>query len=363
MHIIFRTDASVSIGSGHVMRCLSLATELAKRGAEILFILRGFEGEMSAQVKRRGFACELLPLPAVDYQITDEDPAHASWLGVGWLEDAEETIERIGTREVDWMIVDHYGIDHRWHKKVRSKASRVMVIDDLADRKLDCDLLLDQNYYKDASQRYSKLVDEKSRCLLGPRYMLLRDEFLNKRIPCDQRQSIDTVVVFMGGGDPTNETSKVLNALERFSSQLNKIHVIVGSANPNHQEVEELCDRMDNAECYRDVANMSDFFAMSDLAIGAGGVATLERCYMGLPSVIMITAENQVRTTTDIGETGAIINLGWNIDVSEDELSEKFENLRLQPSKLKKMCHESIQMFERDGFVGLHGIYEVLLDY
>ena len=148
MLVIFRTDASLQIGTGHVMRCLTLADELVKKGANCRFICREHEGHLLAMIQERGYTATALPSDSGMMKSGSEagTPLYQSWLGADWLTDLEQTKNAIGSKTIDWLIVDHYSLDARWEGAMRSACVSLMVIDDLADRKHDCDLLLDQNF-------------------------------------------------------------------------------------------------------------------------------------------------------------------------------------------------------------------------
>jgi len=152
MRIAFRTDASSQIGTGHAMRCLTLADALREQDAECQFVCREHEGHLMGYIRSRGHDTHALPRtrPSSSFE---SDLAHASWLGVDWQTDAAQTRQALGNAALDWLIVDHYALDRPWESALRSSCKRIMVIDDLADRQHDCDLLLDQNYGSSA-ERY-----------------------------------------------------------------------------------------------------------------------------------------------------------------------------------------------------------------
>lgn len=156
MRMAFRTDASSRIGTGHVMRCLTLADALREQGSECQFVCREHEGHLIGHIRSRGYKAHALPRSSANTSF-ESDLAHASWLDVDWQTDADQTQEALGSEAVDWLIVDHYALDQRWESALRSSCKRIMVIDDLADRQHDCDLLLDQNYGSSA-ERYHGLV-------------------------------------------------------------------------------------------------------------------------------------------------------------------------------------------------------------
>ena len=172
MKTVFRADASTEIGTGHVMRCLSLANRLRRAGHASYFICRDLPGNLASFIEGCDFKVHLLPAPPskVAGCVTASEPPHARWLGVPWDVDARDTagaLQQLGA-DIDWLVVDHYAIDSHWEASLRPFANGIMVIDDLADRRHDCDLLLDQNLSRNAEQRYQGKVMEDCRLLLGP---------------------------------------------------------------------------------------------------------------------------------------------------------------------------------------------------
>src|SRR5215469_9326625 len=182
VNVVFRGDASSAIGAGHIMRCLTLAVALREAGASVSFVCRETEGHLCDRVEAKGFRVVRLARwgsGALHNQTAQE----TRWLGADWKQDAEQTLAALRTfsGQVDWLIADNYAIDYRWEGALRAAVGRIMVIDDLADRSHDCDLLLDQNFYRDIARRYDALVPERAIRLLGPRYALLRPEFASTR--------------------------------------------------------------------------------------------------------------------------------------------------------------------------------------
>ena len=178
MRVFFRVDASSQIGTGHLVRCLTLADRLHSQGAEITFICRAHADDHCDLIKDSRFRLDRLPQPN-GLARKSSDVRYASWLGVGWQEDARETqtaIENTGC-DADWLVVDHYGIDGRWESFLRDTVERILVIDDIADREHDCDLLVDQNLVSEMHTRYEGKTPDGSRRLLGPKYALLQEEY------------------------------------------------------------------------------------------------------------------------------------------------------------------------------------------
>jgi UDP-2,4-diacetamido-2,4,6-trideoxy-beta-L-altropyranose hydrolase len=307
-YVVFRVDASVLIGTGHVMRCLTLADALLSNGYEAIFICRRLTGNVGTYIEGRGFQVEWL-----------EDTADTQT--VQCLKDAEGSAVIINglSQSVDWLIVDHYEIDHKWEKLMKPHVNRIMVIDDLANREHLCDLLLDQNLSVDRELRYHDLVPPHCKLLIGPRYLLLRPSFYkSKHLLSKRKGSLEKLLVFFGGSDPTNETIKALQALADVELTSVQTTVIIGASNPNAERIAELCHGVENVQLHVQVENMADYIVQADFALGAGGVAMWERCFLGLPSAITIVADNQKDSVLAAERCGAVWNLGWHVQMDSE---------------------------------------------
>jgi UDP-2,4-diacetamido-2,4,6-trideoxy-beta-L-altropyranose hydrolase len=291
------------------MRCLSLADTLREAGVDVSFICRDLEGSIAGQIEARGYPVHLLPKPVDTSRSALADGSY-DWLGVSVQQDANETLAVIGkSGGTDWLVVDHYGLDSTWERELRPVARHIMVIDDLANRDHDCDLLLDQNLYEDASRRYRERVTAQCRQLLGPRYALLRRDFAEARERQPTRTGqVKRLLVFFGSYDPLNYTAIALQGLRLLDSSLH-VDIVSGSRNPHLAEISNSCRELPNATLHCDTPNISSLMAQADLAIGAGGSTTWERACMGLPSVVLTLAENQRELTATLAERGVIISL------------------------------------------------------
>lgn len=326
VNCVIRTDASVEMGTGHVMRSLTLAKQLLREGVEVTFICREFLGNGISLIQNEGFKCITLPV------YFKSNPWQ--WTMENWQLDAEETKEVIENlrKKIDLLIVDHYSIDIRWEKKLRKFVEHIMVIDDLANRQHDCDLLLDQNYYLNIEERYQGLVPEQCVQMLGPNYVLLRDEFLSidpQKIKRDG--NVNNVLVFFGGSDPTGETLKTLRAIHELNLRNIKFDIVVGAANLNKKEIKEICELIPNVAFHLQVTNMAELMLNADLSIGAGGTATWERCYLRLPSLTIIVADNQLEMSKAVHVKGVSLNMGMTNKVSVESI--KYELLSLLNNK------------------------------
>lgn len=347
MKIAFRTDASVRIGTGHVMRCLTLAEELRDKGADVAFISRKLSGHLCTLVEKKGYQVFRLPGNGAD-----------------WQQDADETGRAItkwgGT--VSWLIVDHYGIDRGWEEKLRPLAHKIMVIDDLADRPHDCDMLLDQNLHQHAEGRYVDLVPRGCTTLLGPGYALLRQEFKEARRTLRQRDgSVNRILVFLGGSDESNETAKVLAALRLLHLPDLAVDVVIGSTNQNKEAIRQACSELPRTTCLEQVSNMAELMSCADLAIGAGGTATWERCFLGLPSISIVIADNQREITETVAAAGATLNLGQAGGTGSEQIAEAVRALITNRSQCKTMGKKAFQIMQRGHAVGAEAVAQKLM--
>ncbi|WP_222115808.1 UDP-2,4-diacetamido-2,4,6-trideoxy-beta-L-altropyranose hydrolase [Chromobacterium vaccinii] len=233
--IYFRVDASLSIGSGHVIRCLTLANALVGHGAQCTFICRTHEGNLLELIEEQGHKVFALAPLAQDFSGKKVSFSGDDWLGVSWEQDAIETCACFGDEIADWLVVDHYSLDYRWEKKLKDRYRQLMVIDDLADRNHACDVLLDQNLGRKIED-YSQLVPSHAVVLAGPHYALLRKEFSKCRLLSLNRRSslrLERLLITMGGVDKENLTGKILDALSLCDLSSNiEVTVVLGRHSP-----------------------------------------------------------------------------------------------------------------------------------
>jgi UDP-2,4-diacetamido-2,4,6-trideoxy-beta-L-altropyranose hydrolase len=339
MKIVFRVDASILIGSGHVMRCLTLADELCNAGAKVSFVTRKHEANLNGVIRDKGFQVFELPVTKQTNLCDGVRCDYAQWLCVSQQVDARETIYALGGIRPEWLIVDHYAIDQEWEQLVSSHVNRIMVIDDLANRKHACDMLLDQNYVIGMDERYMGLVPVSCTTLLGPGYAMLRKEFIKARKTLKERDgSVDRVFVFFGGVDSANMTTKALQALSATEFSHIHVDVVIGVANPNRDELAGLAKLRDETSLHVQVENIAELMAQADLALCAGGSSTWERLYLGLPSLVVTIADNQVPFTRDLHEKGLLRCLGT---VQEVGIKEIRSSMQLAMSQVEHNCRES----------------------
>jgi UDP-2,4-diacetamido-2,4,6-trideoxy-beta-L-altropyranose hydrolase len=308
MKIAIRVDASGQIGTGHFMRCLTMADAWKKQGSQIRFVSRHLPEEMHNMLTTKEH--EFALLENEQNGSTLDELTHAPWLGVSQAQDATDTIRALSDQTWDWLIVDHYALDSRWESGLRQIAKMILAIDDIADRQHDCDLLLDQNLYGDMGIRYTDKVPKHCGMLLGPNYALLRDEFRKLREHIKPRNgSVKRILIFFGGVDAGNFTGRAIEALA--VSDLGGIHVdvVIGAQHPCGEIIKAACAQRGYA-CHIQTTRMAELMASADLAIGAGGSASWERCCLGVPAILVALADNQINIAKALDAFGACIYIG-----------------------------------------------------
>ena len=304
MNIAFRVDASARIGTGHFMRCLTLADAFRKRGAQTLFVSRHLPDYLLQMLRDRNhhFArVDRAPSPSYSTEL-----AHADWLGTSQERDAADTIEVLAGMVWDWVIVDHYALNSGWEALVRGTRCKLAVIDDIADRPHSCDLLLDQNSHRDGATRYLGQVPDGCRLLLGPRFALLRDEFRVRRLCMTKRINVvRRVLIFFGGVDVDNHTGHAIEAMFRIADPALQVDVIVGAQHPYIDAIRCRCLQL-HFVYHVQTDRMTELLGEADLAIGAGGTVTWERCCLGVPTLALCLADNQKQQLLSAASEGLL---------------------------------------------------------
>ena len=349
MDVLIRVDSSQKIGSGHVVRSLTLAERLRARGAHVQFLSCEMPGNVLALVRHAGFGVLPLSLPAAGGD-TESD---SIWFhGKSWQADAAEclSLARAFAEGVDWLIVDHYGVDRRWEAQMRPHVKRIAVIDDLANRSHDCDLLIDPNLQVENFSRYDGLVPPECFRMQGPKYALLRPEFAEQRVTLRKRDGqVRRILVSFGGTDPSDQTSKTLQAIASLQRDGIATDVVVGATNPHNETVREFCLAHPGFAFHCQTEKLAHLMAAADLAIGAGGITTWERCAVALPSIVITVADNQVPSTLAMAEHGCLLYLGNGDEVSAEAIAHIVAGLLEMPRWLLLMSARSAELVDGRG--------------
>lgn len=291
---------------GHLVRCLTLANALKRRGVYTRFVCRHLPDTLRRLLEPGRHDVVLLNAGTVAEPM--DELSHSHFLGTSQRQDAVSTLKVLADGSWDWLVVDHYAIDARWESMLRKAAEKTVVIDDIADRIHDCDVLLDQNLYPDMETRYRGKTSDRCQRLLGPQYALLRQEFQEWRARVRPRTGpVRRVLVFLGGMDPHDLTGTAIAALQGMDRTL-KVDVVIGAEHPRRVQIERAC-AAHGYDCHVQTSRMAALMATADLAIGAGGSASWERCCVGLASIVLAFADNQVHIARALQEAGACLFL------------------------------------------------------
>lgn len=298
---VLRADASPAIGGGHVMRCRSLATALAAEGWTYVF---------ASRKETRATVGDLV--------------AGVDWLVLDCAEHEEAgALQALRPEGCDLLVVDHYGRDRDFERQCRPWARRLLVIDDIPDREHDCDFLVDVTLGRTAAD-YAALVPESCHVLAGPDHALLRPEFARLRPLALGRRADSTgigrILVALGAVDMHDLTPMVLEGVAH--SGLEAVVEVVGGADTARTRfLGDLAERVGiTLVQHRHVRDIASLMVSADVAIGAAGSSSWERCCLGLPTVMMVVADNQTMIAESLAAAGAASNLGWYAGVTPDTI-------------------------------------------
>jgi len=319
MIVVFRVDASITIGIGHLMRCLALGGELAKKGWCCFFACETDNFQIVTELVGEKHSIVRLPIDARH---------HAS------------TLFQQLPKGVDLLVVDSYKLDASFGKSCRGWADLILVIDDLADRQYEADILVDQTFGR-SEYDYSTLIGNSCRVLTGSRFALLRPEFARMRQSSLNRrdancQNIGRILVSLGSNDPDNITTTVLDGIIATEKAV-EIDVVLGSQAPHYNLVSSRVANLSGARMYSEFKDMPGLMASADISIGAGGTTSWERCCMGLPSITMTLARNQFLINQNLHNLGAVAHLGSIGEFGKEDISTSLTELISSPSAVRSM--------------------------
>ena len=302
------------------MRCLALADTLVRRGASVTFICRKAKGNLCDHIEQAGHAVWRLP------------DRH------GWLQDAEDSLDALralGLRP-DLLVVDQYALESRWENALRAVTGRILVIDDLANRMHDCDVLLDPNLHDSPETRYCGLVGKSTQVFVGPQYALLRPEF-DLVAPRTRDRGVNKVLAFFGGSDPSNEAQKIVSALRTLADRAPHTVLVLGPIHPRTQEIQRAALGFDRIDLVGSTGKMARLMGEADLALGTCGGAAWERCLLGLPALVVVSADNQDDDARILHALGAVRNLGQATGTSAETWAAAIAEMQEGPDALMAM--------------------------
>lgn len=349
MQIVFRLDASEKIGIGHFSRCKNLASYLSKRGAKIHFIVRNLNKNLSNYIKKKNFKISYLKKNSKFEKILNlsEDKL---WPNKLQIIDAFDTNNIIAKKKVDWLIVDHYGLNAAWENKLKKKVKNIMVIGDHLNRKHNCDLFLFQNYNK-KKINLEKHLPKTSKILLGPKFSLLDETYasLRKKIRL-KKNKVKNIFTSFGG---TNANNLILKIIDIFkSAEFKKINLLVVTPKIffDHIKLKKFYNRS-NIKILSSVKTLSKLIFNSDFCIGAGGTTNWERMCLGLPTLVLPIASNQMSISSNLEKEKLIYLIKNFASTNSNILKKKLIKILKNDKKLYEMKQKNLSMV--DGLGGL----------
>jgi UDP-2,4-diacetamido-2,4,6-trideoxy-beta-L-altropyranose hydrolase len=337
--IIFRTDASSAIGTGHFMRCYALADAFIDSGEKVIFAL-------IESIPYLDSKCDVRQIPIKKIEAR-----------IGSKEDSKTTVAIAKEAGAEWIVIDGYQFDTSYQRELQNEGLKVLMIDDFAHaEKYSAEMVLNQNASAKPSLYEGKL--EGSKLLLGPKYAVVRQEF--RQLSDHRKEQVNPVVqrilVTLGGSDPSNTTAQILSCLKDANMQQAKIDVVIGAANQNYDEVKRLFHSCNAFHFFQSPPNLVEIMASADLAIASGGTTTYELCYLGTPFITVIIADNQMANAISLHERGITISIEGRDGAICRRLSESIESIYSSPKNRARMKEREVELV--DG----HGVDKVLMN-
>lgn len=362
MRIVFRADASPAIGAGHVMRCLALARELMARGAECVFLSRAAGlGDLVQRIAGAGMG--LLELPEAGLVAQDDRgpaTAHAAWLPGGWRFDAESCRRQLGGRTADWLVVDHYALDAAWERVMRDGARRILAIDDLADRRHEVDVLLDQNLMAAQETRYADKLPASCRTLLGPGYAMLRPEFVGAGRGREHPGTGPVrLLVMFGGADAANLTLRCVRLLAAIGWSA-PVDVVAGPLYADLPALRAALEALPGGQLLVGCDDIAGLMRRADLALGSPAGTSWERCACALPCLAIAQAANQEPIGEALHAWGAHHYLGRAEMLDDETLRHELVALAGDPERRAAMARRALELCDGEGVRRVAAVMEEL---
>ena len=357
MKVVFRVDASLNMGTGHVMRCLTLAQVLKDNGANVEFICRKHEGNLIDKVRASEFIIH--ELEVFEETEVDDKLAHSCWLGATQQQDADDCIDILKAEKFNWLIVDHYALDSQWQKRLKPYYEKLMVIDDLADRKHNCNILLDQNLVSNMNCRYDDLVENSCQKLLGPKFALLQSAYSKLHKYAKVRTKVKRIIISFGGNDINNLTEFFIEAFINLNSSDISTDVVISKSSVNFKKIQEMVKNHTNIDLHSDLPSLAELMIKSDLAIGASGSTTWERLCLRLPSIVATLAYNQEETAAELHSRRLIYLIGSSKEVTVKNAEHAMRHFINHNKENEQMA----KMYKKIDGRGVERVSKFILEY
>lgn len=347
--VLFRVDSGSKIGIGHVRRCANLATSMKNSGIECVFVCLDLPNNISNFLRENGFRVYTTDISVKElgwvgsytdqyHGLGDKTFSHADQLATGKI---------IDSIKPSLIIVDHYFLAQKWETHFKQKGIAIVVIDDLANRPHNCDILIDQNFFgSEARNRYKNLVPAHSKKLFGPSYALIERKYANSRNLKKFDEGDTKVLISLGGSDPDNVTGLILQFLLDSNLPNLSYKVVLGPSNIFRKEIETQLSDAANFKIFYSPESLFDLTHESDIVIGAGGSSTWERMALGTPSLIVGIAENQMEISQFLADKGLIIYLGKSEELNSANFTYEFKKLLSSHSKRHTMAQQNKKLVD-----------------
>ncbi len=348
--VFFRVDSGNHIGSGHLVRCLTLAEWFKKNSWDVHFITKNHQGH-NAEAIFKYYHYHLID-GGIDRKLSEQElSCYANWLGEDEAVDLEKTnsiIKKIG--KADLVIVDSYSLGCIFEEGV--SAHYVMAIDDLYNRKHAVDIILNQNIialkkdYKNLSKKTNFLQ------LLGPEYALLREEFpemRNKKEFALLKNPVKKIMVFFGGMDVAGDTAKLLSGLNENILISYQFDIVFNETHSDFHIIKKRSEMYPNIKLHKIGNNFAELMISSDLFIGAGGSTAWERACLGVASAVVCSAENQKDNCLQLNETKTAYYLGKSTDLRPEDWGRFFEDEVPNTNLWNELKKNSYQLVDGKG--------------
>lgn len=343
MRVVVRVDAGALIGGGHTMRCLTLASALGARGAAVTFVSAAMPDALEQRIAASGHQLVRIP-PSEELQREGAAWHEPRLSAAAQARDVDATAAAVGS--ADWLVVDHYLLDAGWHSVARRFAERVVVVDDLANRSYDCDLLVDETGGRTPAD-YDGLVSADTLVLSGASYALLRGEFAHERPAAIERRRepkhAERIFISLGMTDPDGLAARCVDAAVSAAPG-SAIDVVVAQASPSLARLDETARLRSGIAVHVNSNRMAELMRDSDLAIGAAGTMSWERCCLGLPAIALVLAENQRPNAEALERAGAATSVN-----SVEEIAGALSGLVGDTARLHRMTAAAFAMTDGEG--------------
>jgi UDP-2,4-diacetamido-2,4,6-trideoxy-beta-L-altropyranose hydrolase len=340
-----RADAGPTMGVGHLMRCLALAQAWQDRGGAVIFVTATRKPALLSRVIREGFAVhELKALPG-----TDADACET--LAVA----AKAAAGRAGAV---WLVVDGYQFPTDYFRALKAGDIGLLAVDDLATIDLHAaDLVLNQNMHATAGMYAGRAAS--GHLLLGSSFALLRREFRLARKSAPGAMAgpprdgdVRDVVITLGGGDQANVTGGVLKILAGFRDRRLRLTIIVGPANPHLVALRDSAAQLQPAHDVTLLADPPDLPALltsADVAISAAGSSCWELACLGVPMLLIVTADNQRPSAAALAADDVAIVLGWHAGLLATDLLPPLRTLLMDREARRRLSRTASQLIDGRG--------------